>query len=74
MGPKLLFVMGILVAHGTLGAAWLRDAAPQPHRVASATTCVNTLPAPSAFPDLSPRREILAMLVVPATLGETVQP
>jgi hypothetical protein len=73
MGPKLLFVMGILVAHGALGAAWLRDAAPQPHRVASATTCVNTHPAPSAFPDLSPRRDVLAMLVVPASIGDPVQ-
>jgi hypothetical protein len=73
MGPKLLFVMGILLAHGALGAAWLKDAAPQPHRSAAAT-CVNTTPAPSAYPDLSPRREIFAMHLTTPTLGDTVSP
>jgi hypothetical protein len=69
MGPKLLFVMGILVAHGALGAAWLKDASPQTRHPVAA--CIN---APGALPDLSPRREILAMLVLPSTFGESVQP
>jgi hypothetical protein len=55
--------MGILVAHGALGAAWLKDARPSPRL--AATTCVNTpTPTPGAMPDLAPRREILAMLVL----------
>jgi hypothetical protein len=69
MGPKVLFVMGILLAHGALGAAWLKDASPQPRQTVAA--CVNS---PGAMPDLSPRREILAMLVSPATLEDAVRP
>ena len=69
MGPKVLFVMGILVAHGALGAAWLKDASPQARHPVAA--CVK---APGALPDLSPRREILAMLVMPATFEESMQP
>ena len=69
MGPKLLFVMGILLAHGALGAAWLKDASPQPRQ--TVTACVKT---PGTLPDLSPRREILAMLVMPATFEESLQP
>ena len=69
MGPKLLFVMGILLAHGARGAAWLKDASPQPRQAVAA--CVNT---PGAMPDLSPRREILAMLVLPVSFEEPVRP
>jgi hypothetical protein len=69
MGPKLLFVMGILLAHGALGAAWLKDASPQPRQ--AVTACIKT---PGAMPDLSPRREILAMLVAPVTFEESVRP
>ena len=69
MGPKLLFVMGILVAHGALGAAWLKDASPQPRQAAAA--CVIS---PGAMPDLSPRREILAMLILPAAREDAVRP
>jgi hypothetical protein len=69
MGPKVLFVMGILLAHGALGAAWLKDASPQPRQAVAA--CVHS---PGAMPDLSPRREILAMLVSPVTLEDAVRP
>ena len=69
MGPKLLFVMGILLAHGALGAAWLKDASPQARLPVAA--CVK---APGSLPDLSPRREILAMLVVPASFEASTQP
>ena len=69
MGPKVLFVMGILLAHGALGAAWLKDASPQPRQTVAA--CVHT---PGAMPDLSPRREILAMLVSPVGFEEPVRP
>jgi len=69
MGPKLLFVMGILLAHGAVGAAWLKDASPQVRQTVA--TCVHT---PGAMPDLSPRREILAMLVSPVSFEEPVRP
>ncbi len=69
MGPKLLFVMGILLAHGALGAAWLKDASPQTRNPVAA--CVRT---PGSLPDLSPRHEILAMLVLPANFQESMQP
>jgi hypothetical protein len=69
MGPKLLFVLGILLAHGAVGAAWLKDASPQPRH--AVTACVHT---PGAMPDLSPRREILAMLVSPVSFEEPVRP
>ena len=69
MGPKLLFVMGILLAHGALGAAWLKDASPQPRQAIA--SCIKT---PGALPDLSPRREIFAMLVSPASLEKSMQP
>ena len=45
MGSKLLFVMGIVLAHGVVAAAWLKQDAPQAR--ASVSTCVNTpLPMP----------------------------
>jgi hypothetical protein len=69
MGPKLLFVMGILLAHGALGAAWLKDARPQARLPVA--SCVK---APGSLPDLSPRREILAMLVAPSDFEESLQP
>jgi hypothetical protein len=69
VGPKLLFVMGILLAHGALGAAWLKDASPQARQPVAA--CVKS---PGALPDLSPRREVLAMLVMPASFEESLQP
>jgi hypothetical protein len=74
MGPKLLFVLGILLAHGAVGAAWLKDASPQPRH--AVTACVHTPGAmpPGAMPDLSPRREILAMLVSPVSFEEPVRP
>ena len=68
MGPKLLFVMGIVVAHGALGAAWVRQEAPQP-RPAMAT-CVNV---PNPLPFIQPQRELLAH-VVNIPLGNSLQP
>lgn len=58
MGPKLLFVFGIIAAHGALGAVWVEQEAPR-FRVSGAT-CVNV---PGPLPYFQPPREILAMLV-----------
>ncbi len=68
MGPKLLFVMGILVAHGALGAAWLQQDAPK-HR-SPVAVCVNT---PGALPDFTPARELYA-INLPVIYEERVQP
>jgi hypothetical protein len=59
MRPKLLFVLGIVLAHGVVGAAWIHQEAP-PAR-ATASTCVN---APLPMPYFQPPRELLAHVVL----------
>ena len=58
MGPKLLFVLGIVLAHGALAAVWVRQDAP-PAR-ATVATCIN---APVPLPYFQPQRELLAHVV-----------
>jgi len=60
MGPKLLFIVGIIVAHGALAAGWVAQEPPK-QRV-SLTTCVR---APNALPHYSPPRELLAHADIP---------
>jgi hypothetical protein len=55
MGPKLLFVLGIIVAHGALAAGWLYQDAPKPRY--SIATCVRTQ---DEMPNFTPPRELLA--------------
>ena len=55
MGPKLLFVIGIVVAHGCLAASLVNDEPPKQR--ASISTCVR---APSVLPHYAPPRELLA--------------
>jgi len=65
MGPKLLFVLGIVVAHGALAAGWVHQDGPKPR--AAITTCVQ---APDELPNFTPPRELLAMAEIPiADLG-----
>ena len=59
MGPKLLFVFGIVLAHGALAAVWVRRDAPPPGR-ATLGTCIN---APMPMPYFQPQRELLAHVV-----------
>lgn len=40
MGPKLLFVLGIVAAHGALGAVWVQQEPVKPR--VNQTACVNT--------------------------------
>ena len=68
MGPKLLFVMGIVLAHGVVAAAWLRQDAPQSR--APVSSCVN---APLPMPYFQPPRELVAHVVSIRT-EEQVQP
>jgi hypothetical protein len=63
MGPKLLFVVGIILAHGALAAGWVAQDAPR-HRAAVITSC-------SQFPSkplhIEPAREMLAYAVTPTS-------
>jgi hypothetical protein len=62
MGPKLLFGLGIVLAHGAMAAGWLVSAAPeiQSTRV---STCTQLPPAQPL--DFTPQRELLAYAVTP---------
>lgn len=60
MGPKLLFVVGIILAHGALAAGWVATEPPK-QRIATAT-CVR---APSTLPHYSPPHELLARADIP---------
>ena len=69
MGPKLLFVLGIIVAHGALAAGWVQKDAPKQR--GSMATCVK---APDSLPYFAPPKELIAMAEIPiADLG-TLQP
>ena len=57
MGPKLLFCLGIVAAHGALAAAWVeKETAPR-----FRDPIVSCARSPAALPDFTPRRELLAM-------------
>jgi len=60
MGPKLLFVVGIVVAHGALGAVWIGQEPPDLRP--ALTSCVNTQ-APLPYFEQQ-RGELLAMRIV----------
>ncbi|HEU5135495.1 MAG TPA: hypothetical protein VFU13_10170 [Steroidobacteraceae bacterium] len=69
MGPKLLFLVGIIVAHGALAAGWVSQEAPG-HRN-SIATCVQ---APAATPHFETPRELLAMADIPIAELRAQQP
>jgi hypothetical protein len=60
MGPKLLFILGIVVAHGAVAASLVRQEAPKQRE--SVAACVR---APQALPHFSPKRELLAKADIP---------
>jgi hypothetical protein len=68
MGPKLLFVTGIILAHGALAAGWLAQEAPR-HRAALVSTCTRL---PSQPMHIAPPRELLAYVVTPANVENEV--
>ena len=71
MGPKLLFVLGIVLAHGALAAGWMAQEAPR-HREAVVTACTRL---PAAPLHIAPPRELLAYAVTPASgSAEVMQP
>ena len=68
MGPKLLFVLGIVLAHGALAAGWMAQEAPR-HREAVITSC-SQFPSPELR--IAPQREMLAYVVAPASSMDEV--
>ena len=72
MGPKLLFMLGIVAAHSALAAALVQQEAPH-QRSAVSSACVN---APdTALPDLTPWSEIYAAVFMRAeSISESLQP
>lgn len=71
MGPKLLFVLGIVLAHGALAAGWIAQEAPR-HRQAIITSCTQP---PTKPLHIAPPREMLAYAVTPASFeGEVLHP
>jgi hypothetical protein len=68
MGPKLLFLIGIVATHGAVGAALMREETPRPTPVSS---CVY---APEPLPHFQAQAELLAMYVGKVTTGDSMQP
>jgi hypothetical protein len=69
MRAKLLFIFGIVVAHGALAAGWVANEAPSPRNPAQA--CVNS---PGALHDYSPAFQIYALNLPRIDPGEVVRP
>ena len=69
MKSKLLFIFGIVVAHGAVGAGLMHDLSSPQREVA--LTCART---PTADPYFAPPRELLAAMVIPASAGDALQP
>jgi hypothetical protein len=65
MKHKLLFVIGIVAAHGALAAGLASQDGSTPARKALVSTCVRT---PNAPLHISPPKELLAYAVIPAEL------
>ncbi len=69
MRHKLLFLLGIVVAHGALAAGLASQDGSTPARTPRVATCVR---APSAPLHISPPRELLAYAVPAADLDNEV--
>ena len=69
MAPKLLFLVGIVVAHGAFAAVLMRR--DPPRATASSTSCVKT---PEPAPYFEQKREMLAMVVFTRTPRDPLSP
>jgi len=69
MGPKILFVLGIIVAHGALAAGWVHQDGPRQR--ASMATCVQ---APDSMPNFTPPRELFAAAEISVAETGVLQP
>ena len=70
MGPKLLFIFGIVLAHGALAAGWMAQDAPR-HRAAVISSCTQLPTEPLR---IEPQREMLAYVVPASSTHEAWQP
>jgi hypothetical protein len=70
MTSKLLFIFGIVLAHGAVAAGLMHDQTAA-DRQEVALTCSAV---PTAAPYFSPPRELLAMTVIPPTAGDVTRP
>jgi predicted MFS family arabinose efflux permease len=61
MGPKLLFVFGIVAAHGALAAGWLAQEETN-ERIAVSATCARQVPVRPLH--IAPPRELLAQVML----------
>jgi len=69
MKSKLLFIFGIVVAHGAVGAGLMHDLS-SPQRTV-ALSCAQT---PVADPYFAPQRELFAATFIPTGVGDELQP
>jgi hypothetical protein len=69
MGPKLLFLVGIVVTHAAVGAALMTQEPEAP--VVAVSSCIYAPEPPAPF---QAQAEILAMRVSTVTSLETLQP
>jgi hypothetical protein len=69
MGPKLLFLIGIVVTHAAVGAAFVNRAQNPPHAVVP--TCTQP---PTLLPHYEPQAELLVLHETVVTLGDRLQP
>jgi len=69
MKSKLLFIFGIVVAHGAVGAGLMHDISSPRGQVA--LSCTNL---PTADPYFAPPRELLADVSVSLNAGQLMQP
>jgi hypothetical protein len=65
MGPKLLFIVGIILGHGALAAGWIAREIPKERIIG---TCARTPATPNVLPHYSPPRELLAQSEIPIDL------
>jgi len=69
MSAKLLFLLGIIVAHGALAAGWVHQEGPKQRPAVAA--CVQ---APDSLPDFTPPRELLALADIRVAEPGALQP
>ena len=69
MRAKLLFMVGIIIAHGALAAGWVHHEVPTQRAIVG--SCVHM---PGTLPNIEPAREIYAMAVISRTDHEVSQP
>jgi hypothetical protein len=68
MGPKLLFILGIVATHAAVGAALMHE---DPLPTATVSSCIY---APEPLPPFQAQAELMAMRVSTVTTLDSLQP